>query len=229
MLLPALAVSTLLFTIGFFQAVSGRAGGGDLEHSGLLLLLYAASLYGAYGLFVRHPESYLAAPLPLYAGHVALLTATVRLLDGALAVSIAWAVAAILLLGHAVRSRDKVVGQSSLVVFSASGLKVLLHDLSDSAPIVRVATLVVLAASLYAGGWLYQQLSRGAEKLHPDPRIDEQLQIIRELVDTGLDDDEIAAELTRREVPRIGSDQDWDRDFVGRICSDYGFPRAEGR
>jgi uncharacterized membrane protein len=225
-LLPALTVATLLFTIGFFQAVTGRADGGDVHHPGALLLLYAASLYGAYGLFLRHPESYLAAPLPLYAGHIALLTATVRLLDGALAVSIAWAVTAILLLVYAVRSRDKGVGQSSLVIFSASSLKVLLHDLSGSAPIIRVATLVVLAASLYAGGWLYQQMSRGTERLHPDPRIDEQLRLIRGLADEGLDDDRIAAELTRREVPRIGSDRGWDRDLVARIRSDYGFGPA---
>jgi hypothetical protein len=41
---------------------------------------------------------------------------------------------------------------------------VLLHDLAASSSLVRVFTLIVLAASLYLGGWLYQSLVREVSK-----------------------------------------------------------------
>jgi hypothetical protein len=72
-------------------------------------------------------------------------------------------------------------------------------------------------------------MSRGTEKLHPDPRIDDQLRLIRGLAEEGLDDERIAAELSRRDVPRIGSDRGWDRGLVAQIRSDYGFGPASDR
>jgi len=67
---------------------------------------------------------------------------------------------AVAILIVAILSKDKLLGQSSLLIFCASGLKVLLHDLAGSGSLVRVITLIVLAVSLYVGGWLYQSLVR---------------------------------------------------------------------
>ena len=127
-----------------------------------------------------------------------------------------------LLLAYAVRREDKVVGQSSLIIFAASGLKVLLFDLSDSAPMVRVLTLVVLAVRLYAGGWLYQQMSRGEVRLHPDGAVNDQLNVIRKLSEEGLDESAIVEELERRQVPCLSPEGEWTAALVGRIRKDYG-------
>jgi uncharacterized membrane protein len=54
---------------------------------------------------------------------------------------------------------DKILGQSSLLIFALSGMKVLLYDLAGSPTPVRIGTLVVLGITLYIGGWLYQKLS----------------------------------------------------------------------
>jgi len=44
--------------------------------------------------------------------------------------------------------RDKILGQSSLLIFAISGMKVLLYDLSGSPTPVRIGTLVVLGITL---------------------------------------------------------------------------------
>ena len=51
------------------------------------------------------------------------------------------------------------LGQSSLLVFAASVFKVLLYDIAMAAPLIRIASLLVLGASLYLGGWLYKKVS----------------------------------------------------------------------
>jgi hypothetical protein len=195
----------------------------DAPYPGPLLFLYSASLYATYAVFQRSEMSFHAAPAPLYAAHVALLTATVRVLDDGFAISVTWAVAALVALTYAVKRDGQIVGQSSLVIFAASGLKVLLFDLSNSAPMLRVLTLVVLAASLYGGGWLYQQMSKEQEDYHPDPAVNTQLRLIRGLVDDGLDDETIAAELRRTGVRRLGSEDSWSAEPIAQIRRDYNF------
>ena len=44
------------------------------------------------------------------------------------------------------------------VLSDASAGKVLLYDLHQSAPLVRIGILLVLGLTLYAGGWLYQRV-----------------------------------------------------------------------
>lgn len=53
---------------------------------------------------------------------------------------------------------NRVLGQSSLLVFGATAGKVLLHDLSGSPPLARIISLVVLGLTFYVGGMLYQKL-----------------------------------------------------------------------
>ena len=86
-----------------------------------------------------------------------------------------------------------------------------------------MAVLVVLAASLYAGGWLYQKLGRGEERLHPDDEINAQLTTVRALHAEGLDDVAIARELERRGVERQGSTAPWDGELIAQIRHDYDF------
>jgi uncharacterized membrane protein len=54
--------------------------------------------------------------------------------------------------------RDRVLGQSSLLVFGAAAAKVLLYDLGGASPLVRIVSLVALGITFYLGGLLYQRM-----------------------------------------------------------------------
>jgi uncharacterized membrane protein len=86
------------------------------------------------------------------------MAAAVNLLDSRLAVSCCWAVLAVACLGLALRLGDRLLAQSSLLVFAFSGIKVLIYDLAGAAPLVRIGSLLVLGISLYVGGWLYRKI-----------------------------------------------------------------------
>ncbi len=74
--------------------------------------------------------------------------------------SLAWGAVALACLALAFRSRDRLLGKSSLLIFAASAAKVMLFDLSQAAPLVRIGLLVVLGVTLYAGGWMYRKLDQ---------------------------------------------------------------------
>ena len=88
---------------------------------------------------------------------------------------------------------------------------------------VRVFTLVVLAASLYAGGWLYQKVGKDIEEYHPDPRVNEQLNLIRRLAGPDRSDEDVVEELIRRGVECLGPDEEWTAELIARIRADFGF------
>ena len=123
-----------------------------------LPILYALECYAAYW-FVqqRHTLQNLYIPL-LYAGHICAMAAAVHLLDDRLSTSLAWGILATGCLLLAIRRRDRILGQSSLLIFAASAGKVLIYDLHQAAPLIRIGILLVLGLSLYVGGWLYQRL-----------------------------------------------------------------------
>jgi uncharacterized membrane protein len=219
--LPVVLVSAALFWFELGRLFLEHKHSTDVPYASTLLCLYAAVLYLAYAWFQRRRDIASLAPLLLYAGHVTLLTASVRIFDSGFVVSIAWAMFALALLLYAVRREDRVVGQSSLVVFAASGLKVLFYDLSGRATLLRVLTLVVLAVSLYAGGWLYQRMAPPDERFHPDREVNDQLNLVRRLIAQGLTNDGVAEELVRRRVPYLGSSGTWTAEVVQRLRADY--------
>jgi uncharacterized membrane protein len=123
-----------------------------------LAVLYALECYAAYWLMrSRNSGSSLLIPL-LYAGHIGAMAAASQLLDGRLATSLAWGMLAIGCLLLAIRMRERALGQSSLLIFAISAGKVMLYDLHHASPLLRIALLLVLGVSLYAGGWLYQRM-----------------------------------------------------------------------
>jgi uncharacterized membrane protein len=138
-----------------FHFELGQVAAGDW-----LALAYALELYLAYGL-LRSSGQKLALPLRaalLFAGHLAAMAAPIHLFDQRLAVSLTWAVLAVAALLLALQTRDRLLGQSSLFIFAVSGAKVLLYDLSQSAPLIRIGCLLILGVSLYLGGWLYRKV-----------------------------------------------------------------------
>ncbi|HTO06597.1 MAG TPA: DUF2339 domain-containing protein [Myxococcota bacterium] len=218
---PVVIVSTILFSFELGRLFLEHEHGSAIPYASALLCLYAVVLYLTYAWFRRGRGTDSLAPLLLYAGHVTLLTASTRIFDSGFVVSIVWAVFALALLLYAVQREERTVGQSSLVVFAASGLKVLFYDLSGRATLLRVLTLVILAVSLYAGGWLYQRMAPPDERFHPDREVNAQLNLIRRLLGQGLTNEGIADELAQRGIPYLGSAGSWSAEVVQRLRADY--------
>jgi hypothetical protein len=152
-----LGVLGLIFVINLIRATLDfdlqQVAGGDW-----LALAYAVELYAGYVLTRRAGVQRLARGALVYGGHLAALAAAVHLFDSRLAVSCCWAILAVACLGLALRLGDRLLAQSSLLVFAFSGVKVLIYDLAGAAPLVRIGSLVVLGISLYVGGWLYRKI-----------------------------------------------------------------------
>jgi Predicted membrane protein (DUF2339) len=157
---PVLIIAGLIFGGSYLALLAGAHDGVDIVMPNAALAMYAIVLYGGYYLFSRAEGNTRAAPIVLYGAHFAFMECGLQVVGNGLPLSMVWAVFAVAILVIAIWSKDKLLGQSSLLIFCASGLKVLLHDLAGSGSLIRVMTLVVLAISLYVGGWLYQSLVR---------------------------------------------------------------------
>jgi hypothetical protein len=129
-----------------------------------LAVAYALQLYAGY-YFIRHREPVKGiATLVLYAGHISAMAAALHLLREGIVESTAWGVLALACLALSLWSRDRVLAQSSLLVFGAAAAKVLLYDLGGASPLTRIVSLVVLGVTFYLGGLLYQRLPAAGGK-----------------------------------------------------------------
>jgi hypothetical protein len=129
-----------------------------------LAVAYALQLYvGYYFLRNREPAKGIAT-LVLYAGHLCAMAAALHLLKEGIVESTAWGVIALACLGLSLWQRDRVLAQSSLLVFGAAAAKVLLYDLGGASPLTRIISLVVLGVTFYLGGLLYQRLPAAGSK-----------------------------------------------------------------
>ena len=129
-----------------------------------LAIVYALELYLGYYV-IRNRESVKGyAALVLYAGHISAMAAALHLLDERIVESAAWGILALACLGLSLWRRDRVLGQSSLLMFGATAVKVLLYDLGGASPLTRIISLVVLGVTFYAGGLLYQRMLAVGQK-----------------------------------------------------------------
>ena len=131
----------------------------NVPYGNLAGFLYALQLYAGYYLTRGKPVRHLYRRLLIYTGHIVAMAGSLYFFDERFTVSIAWGLISIICLALALRFRDRTLGQSSLIVFAASAIKVLLYDLSDASPLVRIACLLVLGVTFYLGGWLYRKLN----------------------------------------------------------------------
>jgi len=154
---PMRALIAVIFVLNFLR-VMGEVRIDAVPGHQILALLFAAELYIAYYFARRHAALQGFALPALYLGHIALMRAAVQIFEGQLVVSFAWGVIALTCLALAFKTRDKLLGQSSLLIFAASAAKVLLFDLSSASPLVRIGLLVILGVTLYAGGWMYRKV-----------------------------------------------------------------------
>ncbi|TQV61892.1 MAG: DUF2339 domain-containing protein, partial [Halothiobacillaceae bacterium] len=126
--------------------------------SPLLLVLYPALSYVAYWVMRGDKGVEHWAQLLLAVAHLSAMTTAGHLIDTPALVSVAWLLVASAALAAGFRLRDRTLGQSSLLLFLLASLKIMLFDLADTTPLLRVGVLLVLGVSLYAGGWVYRKL-----------------------------------------------------------------------
>lgn len=224
-LTPIFLVGGILFLFGFVSALSGGHATTELPLAIPLLYLYSGLLYVCFYSFRRDYKTSQYAGLMLYAGHVALLVASVRTFDSGVLISLFWGGFAVTLLLTAIRRDDTLLAQSSLLIFAASSLKVLLYDLSESNSMARVIVLVILAASLYGGGWLYQKISTKDVTYTGNLAVDHQIRLINKLVSQGKDSDAIVAHLKDEKIPCFSESGEWDVAQIDKICVDFKLNR----
>lgn len=131
------------------QGVPGRALVGGV---------YALLLYAGYGLARGNLGRHGAEGALLYGGHLTAMVVAIHLLHERILESVTWGLLALGCLWLSRRSADRVLAQSSLLMFGATAAKVMLYDLAGASPLARVASLVVLGVTFYVGGLLYQRI-----------------------------------------------------------------------
>ncbi len=131
---------------------------GQVPGHTILSIAYAALLYAGYYLISGREGLREIKMLLIYAGHISAMAAAVHLLHVHIVESTAWGLLALACLGISIWKNNRMLGQSSLLVFGATAAKVLIYDLSGAGPLVRIISLVVLGATFYVGGMLYQRL-----------------------------------------------------------------------
>src|SRR5262249_30090165 len=98
--------------------------------------------------------------LLLYAGHLTAISTIIQLIHERILQSVVWGLLALACMLWSLARRDRTVGQSALLLFAATGVKVMLFDLSHAAPLARIVSLVVLGVTFYSGGLLYQRIAK---------------------------------------------------------------------
>lgn len=147
----------LIFMLNYLRVVTGIDRDTVIAPD-LLSVVYALELYAGYYLVRRSDTAQNIWQLLLVAGHIAAAAAAVHIFDSRLLVSISWGILALACLMIALRFKDKLLGKSSLLIFAFSAGKVLMYDLSSSAPLIRIGSLLAVGLSLYLGGWLYKKI-----------------------------------------------------------------------
>lgn len=152
---------SLIFAANYLRLFTGYSllpASSKVPAHDLLALCYAAELYLGYYLLRKAAGKNDMGSIALYAGHIAVMGWALQFFDSRFVVSLVWGALALGCLTLSLQRRDKILGQSSLLIFGASIFKALLYDIALATPLVRIASLLVLGASLYLGGWLYKKV-----------------------------------------------------------------------
>lgn len=161
---PIWLAAAVIFLINYLRIVFDVDLGG-VPARPWLAVAYALQLYLGYYLVRARDVPQFLRGLLLYAGHISAMAAALHWLDERIVESAAWGLLALACLGLSLWQRDRLVGQSSLLVFGAAAVKVMLYDLGGASPMARIISLVVLGVTFYIGGLLYQRLqAAGGDK-----------------------------------------------------------------
>lgn len=157
-MLPLKLLAGGLFTVNFLRVLFAFDNTAT-EHDTLLTFLYALELYVGYFLARQAKAAPNWESFILYAAHVGLMAVALQFFHTPVVVSLAWSALAISALSIAFSLNDKTLGQSSLLVFVAALIKLLLLDLSGAQPLLRIGSLLVVGIAMYVGGLLYKRIA----------------------------------------------------------------------
>ncbi len=220
-LIPVWIVAGLICMVGCGFALFDALQGTKARTSPWILPVYATVLYAAFWRLQRLNVSESARILCLYSGHFSLMVAAIHVLNSQLLISVVWGLMAVSLLFVALKFRIRVLGQSSLFVFAVSAIKVVLYDLSGSTPMIRIGVLLILAVSLYVGGWLYQHLIRATVRYHDNEECNEHIRKVLEMAQNGISNADIAERLSEHGDPCLAA-SGWTERVVKEIVDSYG-------
>jgi uncharacterized membrane protein len=147
-----------LFLLNFWKLMVGVDIRTVPAHE-LVTGLYAATLYVGYWLATREPKVADFGYILIYAGHTLAMSALVQFVAERIVQSVGWGLLGLATLAWALTRRDALLGKSSLLIFAATGLKVVFFDLHGAAPIARVLSLATLGVTFYVGGLLYRRVA----------------------------------------------------------------------
>ncbi len=165
-LTPLLIAVGAIFVINLLRALTGAAMQTVPAHQ-LLAPIYAALLYLGYALTRREPSQSRFSAVLLYAGHLTAMSAIVQLIHEPILQSVTWGLLALGSLAWSLSERERLLGQSSLLLFGTTAAKVMLFDLAGAAPLARIVSLFVLGITFYVAGLLYRRMSQAAEPRSP--------------------------------------------------------------
>jgi len=163
-LVPLLIAVGVIFAINLLRVLTGASLQAVPGYK-LLPPLYAGMLYLGYVLTRIERRQTPFSPSLLYAGHLTAMSATVQLIHEPILQSVSWGLLALLCMGWSLGQHDRLVGQSSLLLFGATAVKVMLFDLHGAAPLARIVSLFVLGVTFYVGGLLYRRVAPASAPL----------------------------------------------------------------
>ena len=149
-----------------YLAILFDAGIQKVEGREWLPAAYAMLLYVGYWLGKQRNTFGRFGALLLYMGHLSAMVAAERLIAEPIIESGVWGLIAVGCLVLAWQFKDKRLAQSSLIVFGATAIKVMLVDLRDAEPMARIVGLVVIGVTFYSGGLLYRWVARDVHEAH---------------------------------------------------------------
>ncbi len=167
---PLLYGPSLIFLATFFYGiiltiVSGKSSETMFYYNwvyGVVVLLAASAMLTSKG-SASGAAKYLSLLLGI--GHLEVMLGLYRFSEqiswsGALFVTITWGIYAMSILGIAYSRRDRVLGNSALMILLALSLKAFFYDLSNSASLIRVACLLVEGLLFYGCGWIFKKMQQ---------------------------------------------------------------------
>jgi uncharacterized membrane protein len=98
--------------------------------------------------------------LLLYIGHIYSMIALYKAINHEIKTSVVWGLLAVGWFVYAKYIKSPKVAQAALILYSAAGFKLIVLDLGNSEPVVKIVALIIVGAAFFFGGWIYQRIVR---------------------------------------------------------------------
>lgn len=123
-------------------------------------LVFAAEIYAAFVGLRQMPQRQSAMLLVLYVGHIYSMISLYKAINHEIKTSVVWGLLAVGWFVYAKFIKSPKVAQAALILYSAAGFKLIVLDLGDSEPVVKIFALIIVGAAFFIGGWIYQRIVR---------------------------------------------------------------------